>query len=204
MQDHRADVYILTWTHKTIGNGTSFQTIPVSYDYDMRIKWCHSYMSCDLLRVVLIYLYVTWTSNLLKLHSAISKRTTTITLVKNKCQNEMVAYLHVTWPNHAIVIKAAAPKVALMKGAHLDRPRSFWLYDILTNEKCINSVYSPSPFLLEGGGFSLLPNFQKGMGVRRLGGLTGSQLLEGGCCKLKSEIFNYKKQFINKKCLCLS
>ena len=33
MQDHRADVYILTWARKTIGNGPSFQTIPVSYDY---------------------------------------------------------------------------------------------------------------------------------------------------------------------------
>ena len=33
MQDHRADVYILTWTRKIIGNGPSFQTIPVCYDY---------------------------------------------------------------------------------------------------------------------------------------------------------------------------
>ena len=29
MQDDRADVYILTWTRKTIRNGPNFQTIPV-------------------------------------------------------------------------------------------------------------------------------------------------------------------------------
>ena len=34
MQDNRAYVYISTWTRKTVGNGPSFQTVPVSYDYD--------------------------------------------------------------------------------------------------------------------------------------------------------------------------
>ena len=33
----------------------------------------------------------------------------------------MVAYLHMTWPNHAKLIKVAAPKVALIKGTHLNR-----------------------------------------------------------------------------------
>ena len=35
----------------------------------------------------------------------------------------MVAYLHVTWPNHAKSIKATDPKVASMKGTPLNRPR---------------------------------------------------------------------------------
>ena len=38
MQDHRADIYILTWTRQTAGNGPSFQTFFVSYDYGKTIK----------------------------------------------------------------------------------------------------------------------------------------------------------------------
>ena len=41
----------------------------------------------------------------------------------NTYQNEMVAYLYVTSPKNANVIKAKAPKVALMKGTHLNRLR---------------------------------------------------------------------------------
>ena len=41
------------------------------------------------------------------------------------------------WPNHAKVIKSTAPKVALMKGIHLDRQRGLWWCDILTNENNI-------------------------------------------------------------------
>ena len=36
MKDHGANVYISTWTRKTIANGPSFQTIPISYDYDLK------------------------------------------------------------------------------------------------------------------------------------------------------------------------
>ena len=46
-----------------------------------------------------------------------------------------------TWVNHANVIKATAPKVALMKGTNLNRPRDFWLYDTLTNEKSTWNFY---------------------------------------------------------------
>ena len=70
-----------------------------------------------------------------------------------------------------------------------------------------HSVHPPAP--LSAGELSLQPNFQKG------GGLTGPQLLEGGCwerggdffqggCnfhiknKLKSEIFNDKKSLYAK------
>ena len=49
----------------------------------------------------------------------------------------MVAHLHMTRPNYAKVIKATAPKVALMEVTHLSRSRDFWSYDILTNEKNI-------------------------------------------------------------------
>ena len=43
MQDHRVDVYILTRASKTIGNGLSFQTIPVSYDYGVAYKLFKKY-----------------------------------------------------------------------------------------------------------------------------------------------------------------
>ena len=67
------------------------------------------------------FLYVTLSCNLLQLHSATSKKT----IGGDKYKNEMVAYLHVTRPNHAKLIKAAAPKVVLMKGSHLNRSRGF-------------------------------------------------------------------------------
>ena len=43
------------------------------------------------------------------------------TIGGNTYNNEMVAYLHMTWLNHAKLIKAAAPKTALMKGTGLNR-----------------------------------------------------------------------------------
>ena len=79
--------------------------------------------------------------NLIKLHSATSKKTTTTKLGGNTYKNEMVAYIHMTWPNHTRVINATAPKVALMKGTHLNGSRDFLLYDILTNEKSISNFY---------------------------------------------------------------
>ena len=64
------------------------------------------------------FLYAMLSRNLLKLHSATSKNT----IGRNAYKNEMVAYLHMTWPNHAKVIKAASPRAALMKGTYLNRP----------------------------------------------------------------------------------
>ena len=69
----------------------------------------------------IIFLYV--------IHSATSTRTITTNLGVNINQNEMVAYLHVTWPSHAKVIKTTAPKFALMKGTHLNRPLIAWYPD---------------------------------------------------------------------------
>ena len=92
----------------------------------------YSYMS---------FLYVMWSRNLLKLHRPTSKKTITTKLGGNTYKNERVAYLHMTWVNHAKVIKATAPIVALMKGTILNRPRDFWLYNILTNEKSIYNLY---------------------------------------------------------------
>ena len=91
-------------------------------------SFLYSYMS---------FFYVMWSRNLSKLHSATSKKTITAKLNGNTYKNEMVAYLHMTWHNQAKLIKATAPKVALMKGTHLNRPRDFGLYDILTNQKGI-------------------------------------------------------------------
>ena len=54
---------------------------------------CHSYVSRDVT----------------------SKKTITTKLGGNTYQNEMVAYIYMTWPNHAKVIKATVPKVALFK-----------------------------------------------------------------------------------------
>ena len=73
--------------------------------------------------ILFIYvIYVTWSRNLLKLHNATSTKTITSNVRGNSYKNKVVAYLHVTWPNHAKVIKATAPKVALMKGTPLNRP----------------------------------------------------------------------------------
>ena len=66
---------------------------------------------------VMPFLYVMWSLNLLKLRSPTSKKTITTKLGGNTYKNETVAYFHMTWVNHANVIKATAPKVALMKEA---------------------------------------------------------------------------------------
>ena len=80
-------------------------------------------------------LHVRWSRNLLKFHSTTSKTTK---LGRNAYENEMIAHLYMVWPNCAIVGKATAPKVAMMKD-HLNRPRHFWLHDILRNEKRANT-----------------------------------------------------------------
>ena len=87
------------------------------------------------------FLYFTWSRNLLKLHSATSRKVITTKLGGNTYNNEIVAYLHMMWPNHAKLIKATSLKVALMKGIHLSRPRDFWLYYMLGNEKTIWNFY---------------------------------------------------------------
>ena len=85
--------------------------------------------------ILMSFRYVMWSRNLLKRHSPTSKKTITTKLGGNTYKNERVEYLHMTWVNHAKAIKAKTPKIALMKGTNLNRPRDFWLYDILTNEK---------------------------------------------------------------------
>ena len=87
------------------------------------------------------FLYIMWSRTLLKLHSPTSKKTITTKLGENTYKNERVAYLNMTWVNHTKVIEAKAPKVALMKGTNLNRPRDFWLYGILINEKSIFNFY---------------------------------------------------------------
>ena len=99
--------------------------------------WYYCFMSLDLFYSYMSFLYVMWSRNLLKLHSPTSKKTINTKLGSITYKNERVAYLHMTWVNHAKVIKATAPKVALMKGTHLNRLHDFGLYDILTNGKSI-------------------------------------------------------------------
>ena len=78
---------------------------------DMRIKWYYGFTSRDYAT------HITWSSNLLKLHSAtFTKTRTTTNLGGNTYQKEMVVYLHATWPNHAKVIKVTVPNVASVKG----------------------------------------------------------------------------------------
>ena len=96
------------------------------------IRFLYSFMS---------FLYVAWSCNLLKLHSATAKKTITTKLGGNTYKNERVVYLHMTWVIHAKVIKVTAPEVALMKCTHLNRPRDFLLYDILANEKSTWNFY---------------------------------------------------------------
>ena len=64
-------------------------------------SFLYSYMS---------FLHVTWLRKLLKFHSVTSKKTLTIKLGGNTFKNEMVAYLHMKWPNEAKVGKATVPK----------------------------------------------------------------------------------------------
>ena len=89
----------------------------------------------------ILFLYVIWSRNLLKLHSPTSKKTITTKRGANTYKNERVAYPHMAWVNHAKVIKDTALKVALMKDTNLNRQRDFWFYDILTNEKSISNFY---------------------------------------------------------------
>ena len=70
-------------------------------------RFSYSYMS---------FLYVTWSSNLLKRHSSTSKKTINSKLGEKTYKNERLAYLHMTWVNHAKVIKATAPKVSFSTG----------------------------------------------------------------------------------------
>ena len=91
--------------------------------------------------IFFMFVFFMRSRNLLKLHSPTSKKAITTRLGGNTYKNERVAYLHMTWVNHTKVIKATAPKVALMKVTNLNRPRDFWLYDILTNEKSICNFY---------------------------------------------------------------
>ena len=125
---------------------TKLRTLYHNFDKDTITKlgwntWYYCFMSLDLFYSYMSFLYVMWSRNLLKLHSPTSKKTINTKLGSITYKNERVAYLHMTWVNHAKVIKATAPKVALMKGTNLNRPRDFWLYDILTNEKSICNFY---------------------------------------------------------------
>ena len=56
--------------------------------------------------------HMSFVTFLYALHGATSTKTITTNIDGNTYQNEMVAYLHVTWPNHAKVIKTAVPKAA--------------------------------------------------------------------------------------------
>ena len=97
------------------------ETVITKWDVThMRIKWYHCYVS----RFVICHLLSSYV-----IHSATSTRTITTNLGVNINQNEMVAYLHVTWSSHAKVIKTTAPKFALMKGTHLNRPLIAWYPD---------------------------------------------------------------------------
>ena len=87
------------------------------------------------------FLYVMWSRNSLKTHSATFQKIIITKLGGNKYKNERVAYLHITWVNHGKVIKGTATKVVLMKGTNRNRSRDLWLYDILTNEKRISNFY---------------------------------------------------------------
>ena len=87
------------------------------------------------------FLYVMWSRNSLKTHSATFQKIIITKLGGNKYKNERVAYLHITWVNHGKVIKGTAAKVVLMKGTNRNRSRDLWLYDILTNEKRISNFY---------------------------------------------------------------
>ena len=125
---------------------TKLRTLYLNFYKDTITKlgwntWQHCFMSRDLLYSFMSFLCVMWSRNLSKLHSLTSKKTITTKLGGNTYKNERVVYLHITWANHSKVIKATAPKVALMKGINLNRPRDFWLYDILTNKKSICNFY---------------------------------------------------------------
>ena len=125
--------YITTFTKTTIPklvwNTFANKMIPF-----LNVTW---FITTRFLYLYMLFLYVKWSRTLLRPHSSTSKKTITSKLGGNKYKNEMIAYLHTTRPNHAKVIKATVPKVALMKGIYL----IYILYDILTNEKSIYNFY---------------------------------------------------------------
>ena len=98
-----------------------------------------SHLLCSCISFIYVT-YITWLRDLFKLHSATSTKILTTNKITTKWEyikQWEVAYPHVTWPNHAKVIKATAPKVVSMKGTYLNRPRDLWLHDILKNEKLV-------------------------------------------------------------------
>ena len=71
----------------------------------IRMKHCYYHTSRD---------KITWSRYIQKYFSGIFKKATIIKIGKSAYQNERVPYA--MWPNHAKVINATAPKLALMKG----------------------------------------------------------------------------------------
>ena len=116
--------HVITWQIKNIIShkfykGYSHQTWLEGYENNIApwlyVKWfiishlLYSYMS------FVYVIYIIWSRNLVKLQSATSTKTITTNLGGNTYQNEMAAYLHVTWPNNAKVIKATTLKLLQWK-----------------------------------------------------------------------------------------
>ena len=67
------------------------------------------------------FLYVIWSRNLLKFLRATFKMFITTKQSGNIYKDESVAYLHLTWINHAEVINARDARIALKKDTNLKR-----------------------------------------------------------------------------------
>ena len=104
---------------------TSYRSFHQRYNHqtwnesaNIRMERYHSQMSREL---------IIESRDIQKFYSVTFKKAKTTKLGGITYQNERTPFLHVTWPYRDKVIKAAAPKLALMKDTHNHRPRKLWL-----------------------------------------------------------------------------
>ena len=102
-------------------------------EYMISLLYVTSFIITRFLYSYMSFLYVMWSRDLLKLHKPTSKKTITSKLGGNTYKNERVAYLHMTWIDHAKVIKATVPKVALVKG--ITSQQAMWFLIIWYHDK---------------------------------------------------------------------
>ena len=103
-------------SYRSFHQGYNHQTWNESAN--IRMERYHSQMSREL---------IIESRDIQKFYSVTFKKAKTTKLGGMTYQNERTPFLHVTWPYRDKVIKATAPKLALMKDTHNHRPRKLWL-----------------------------------------------------------------------------
>ena len=106
----------LKTSYRSFHQGYNHQTWNESSNIWM--KRYHSQMSREL---------IIESRDIQKFYSVTFKKAKTTKLGGMTYQNERAPFLHVAWPHRDKVIKVTAPKLALMKDTHNQRPRKLWL-----------------------------------------------------------------------------